>query len=236
MKRLFVFVCFCVSPLVLCADVFTMDTVCTWTPWDYGFYDLNGNWFSECDGQSVTGISLCASQGGVVGDVSRKQPTIDTSENRDPNNVHCWCKMTVPYEGLWVYRGTYTTLEQYCDGSSSEAMFLEYCSVHCAEMWLAGNSGNAFLDAYQRGFGGTATELDAIKAGLFSPTSAEVPCEIGISKLKVSNGLAFQLWAEKYTEPALVVQYNDEKCYVKLDAGLGKLNINFNGQIYHAID
>ena len=64
----------------------------------------------------------------------------------------------------------------------------------------------------------------------------EIPCEIGISKLMVSTGDFFQLYAEQYTEHALVVQYNDEKCYVKLESGVGNLNVNFNGEIYHAVN
>lgn len=236
MKGVFVFLCFLGLPLIVCADVFTTDTVCTWTPWSNKYYDQNGNWFSECGGQSVTGIALCSSQSGVVGDVSKKQPTIDASENRDANNIHCWCKMTVPYEGLWVYHGIYGQTEKYCDGSSSMSYFSEYCSARCAELWLVDNSGNAWLDNYNNGFRGTATELDAIKAGLFTPVVLETPCEIGISKLMLSTGDGFTLWAEKYTEPSIVVRYNNQKCYVKLEQGAGRLNVKYNGAVYHATD
>ncbi|MBP3397530.1 MAG: hypothetical protein J6K82_01220 [Alphaproteobacteria bacterium] len=70
------------------------------------------------------------------------------------------------------------------------------------------------------------------KAELFK----EQLCEIGISKLMTSNGYSFQLYAEKYTEHALVVQYNDNKCYMKLVPGGGELNIKFNDVVYHAVE
>lgn len=218
------------------ADAFTADTVCTWTPWNNSYYDRNYNWQSECDGQPVTGIALCSSQSGVLGDVSKSQPTIDTSENRDSNNIHCWCKMTAPYEGVWVYHGSHTYAEKYCSGSGSGAMFSEICAARCAELWLVKNSGNDWLDHYSNGYRGTAEELAAIKAGLFTPVGVETPCEIGISKLMVSTGDSFSLWAEKYTEPSLVVEYNNQKCYGKLESGTGTLNIQFDGAVYHVVN
>ncbi|MBP3397765.1 MAG: hypothetical protein J6K82_02440, partial [Alphaproteobacteria bacterium] len=63
----------------------------------------------------------------------------------------------------------------------------------------------------------------------------ETPCEIGISKLVTSKGVSFQLWAEKYTTPSLVVQYNDQKCYGKLEQGSasGTINVKIDGVVYH---
>ncbi len=218
------------------AVVFTADSVCTWTPWNNNYVDLNYNWWSECDGQSVTGVALCASQSGVVGDVSASQPTIDTSENHDENNIYCWCKMTAPYEGVWVYFGVFAERERYCDGSDSFASYNEICTPRCAELWLVGNSGNAWLDNYHKGYGGTAAELAAIKAGLFTPGVTETLCEIGVSKLMASTGDSFSLWAEKYTEPSLVVEYNDQKCYGKLEEGNGVFNVEFDGNVYHLVN
>ncbi len=63
-------------------------------------------------------------------------------------------------------------------------------------------------------------------------------CELGISNFKTSTGLSFALYAEKYTEPSLVVGYNDGKCYGKLEPGnaTGTINFNYNGTVYHLID
>ena len=232
----FLFVALVFVTLCANADVFTADTVCTWTPWDVGYYDGAGNWYSECDGVQVTGVALCSAQSGSVGDVLMSQPVIDTSESRDENNIHCWCKMTAPYEGAWVYRGVHGTKEKYCDGSGLGVIKSEICSSNCAELWLVKNSGNAWLDNYRHGYYGTAEELVAIKAGLFTPRVTETPCEIGISKIVTSMGDSFLLYSEKYTERALVVQYNDQKCYGKIEEGHGRLNFKIGDDVYHLVE
>lgn len=63
-------------------------------------------------------------------------------------------------------------------------------------------------------------------------------CDIGISRLMVSTGASFQLYAEKYTEPSLVVSHNDQKCYGKLEQGsvTGAINVKYNGVVYHTVE
>ncbi|MBR2393385.1 MAG: hypothetical protein IKB05_02760 [Alphaproteobacteria bacterium] len=146
------------------------------------------------------------------------------------NNV--FCKMTYPYEGLYV------TLFSFNDWGDLAA------DLECASLYL----DNAY-DCYQNRDGDdceveyyygsfyTTEYQELFLSALFATEMpSEIPCTIGISNLMVSTGDAFQLYAEKYTEPSLVVQYNDEKCYVKLESGVGNLNINFNGEIYHAVE
>lgn len=71
-----------------------------------------------------------------------------------------------------------------------------------------------------------------------NPIVSERLCEIGVGAIKTSTGLSFSLYAEKYTEPSLVVGYNDGKCYGKLEAGkaAGAINFNYNGTVYHLVD
>ncbi len=71
-----------------------------------------------------------------------------------------------------------------------------------------------------------------------NPIVSERLCEIGVGAIKTSTGLSFSLYAEKYTEPSLVVGYNDGKCYGKLEAGkaTGTINFNYNGAVYHLVD
>lgn len=145
------------------------------------------------------------------------------------NNV--FCKMTYPYEGLYV------ALYSLNDWSDLAA------DLDCASLYL----DNAY-DCYQNRDGNdcgfdsypgvfyTTEKQELFLSALFATEIPEIPCTIGISNLMVSTGDAFRLWGEKYTEPSLVVQYNDEKCYVKLESGVGNLNINFNGEIYHAVE
>lgn len=71
-----------------------------------------------------------------------------------------------------------------------------------------------------------------------NPIVSERLCEIGVGAIKTSTGLSFSLYAEKYTEPSLVVGYNDGKCYGKLEAGkaTGSINFNYNDTVYHLVD
>ena len=66
----------------------------------------------------------------------------------------------------------------------------------------------------------------------------EALCEIGVSNLKTSTGLSFSLYAEKYTEPSLAVQYNGQICWAKLEAGQvsNSTNVNYQDTIYHVVD
>lgn len=66
----------------------------------------------------------------------------------------------------------------------------------------------------------------------------EVLCETGVSNLKTSTGLSFSLYAEKYTEPSLAVQYNGQICWAKLEAGQASnsINVNYQDTIYHVVD
>ena len=82
----------------------------------------------------------------------------------------------------------------------------------------------------------TDENLIKVKRGLFADGPLENLCEIGISKLMVSTGDSFQLYAEQYTEHALVVQYKDQRCYLKLEEGKGGLNIMANDTIYHVVE
>ena len=63
----------------------------------------------------------------------------------------------------------------------------------------------------------------------------EVLCAIGISQIKISTGMSFALYAEKYTQPSLAIKYNDGICYGKLEQGnqSGTMNFNYNGTVYH---
>ncbi|MBO5739864.1 MAG: hypothetical protein J6R52_02245, partial [Alphaproteobacteria bacterium] len=68
--------------------------------------------------------------------------------------------------------------------------------------------------------------------------SREQLCTIGISQIKTSTGLAFALYAEKYTQPSMAIKYNNGICYGKLEQGnqSGTMNFNYNGVVYHLIN
>lgn len=68
-----------------------------------------------------------------------------------------------------------------------------------------------------------------------SAPAPEVLCAIGISQIKISTGVSFALYAEKYTQPSLAIKYNDGICYGKLEQGnqSGTMNFNYNGTVYH---
>ncbi len=75
-------------------------------------------------------------------------------------------------------------------------------------------------------------------SGEYCLISIEKPCESGISAIKTSTELSFALYAEKYTQPAIAVKYNDTVCWAKLEPGRASssINIKYNDAIYHVIN
>lgn len=75
-------------------------------------------------------------------------------------------------------------------------------------------------------------------SGEYCLMNATKPCDAGISAIKTSTGLSFTLWAEKYTEPSLAVQYNGTTCWAKLETGQASATINIRHQdsVYHVVD
>ncbi len=65
-----------------------------------------------------------------------------------------------------------------------------------------------------------------------------IPCTSGVSVLRTSTGLSFQLKGKKYTEPSLCIGYNGTVCYINLESGSAQnsININYNGSIYHTVN
>ena len=160
----------------------------------------------------------------------------NVTEATDDSAVTCFCRMVFPYSGSYVLRNDFVK-----DGLVPEGMRLQSCEVECeymcARLWVRASCGedeNYCIDQELESWFYDDGELDSYLVALFS--KPETPCTIGISKLMVSTGDSFQLYAEQYTEHALVVQYNDEKCYLKLEEGQGGLNVMANGIIYHVIE
>ena len=148
--------------------------------------------------------------------------------------AHTFCRMVYPYTGRWYIRVTfYNEQEPFMFGPYNCNLFVDAGSYNCFQE--PDKEDDPCGDEYVGAMFPNEEEREINLPKVFEPVP-ETPCSIGISRLMVSTGDAFRLWAEKYTEPSLVVQYNDEKCYVKLETGAGKLNINYNGEIYHAVE
>ena len=145
------------------------------------------------------------------------------------NNV--FCKMTYPYEGLYVALFSINNWSDLAADLECASLYLD----NAYDCYQNRDGDDCEFDYYYGSFY-TTEDQELFLSALFATEIPEIPCTIGISNLMVSTGDAFRLWGEKYTEPSLVVQYNDEKCYVKLESGVGNLNINFNGEIYHAVE
>lgn len=152
--------------------------------------------------------------------------------------VSCLCKMTSPYEGRYVLVHDWGN-DQLVPENSRLGMCKMECYYECTAVYSGFNCGldyDTCMDYYPYGSFRDSADIEQYLSALFATEIPQTPCEIGISKLMVSTGGAFKLWAEKYTEPSLVIQYNDQKCYAKLESGAGKLNIKFNGEVYHVVE
>lgn len=147
-------------------------------------------------------------------------------------DVYFYCRMTYPYEGLYVANINLPTAMPGDDVLSCGMMYDSADSYSCFQ-----NRGDAD-DVCWDDYWGETSEFSIIISALFeTEVISELPCEIGISKLKLSVGKSFQLYAEKYTQPSLVVQYNEQKCYGKLEPGnaSGTLNLKFNDAVWHLV-
>ena len=200
---------------------------CWKVPYDY--IPDGSRWAANCGGTVVGGDWFCAQESGTLGDYAESL-TAATAETE----VHCWCYMTYPYAGIYVYGAKSIALEHCNDKYGS-------CYNACARIWIGeyceekGYDSDCIADGYD-GLFSTEDEQERFLRGLFATEIPENLCEIGISKLMVSTGDSFQLYAEKYTEHALVVQYKDQRCYLKLEEGKGGLNIMANDTIYHVVE
>ena len=195
----------------------------------------NQTWSTVCDEVLISGDAICSSEVAATGEVLKSTPSVSVSEN---DNGNCWCKMTAPYEGeYWVSTGyatfgdEYGTAQYRCEQND---FVRESCVWRCSHLW---NQAKLYYNQEMMYYGYYTDEgLIAYKTALFADGPPEIPCEIGISKLMVSTGDSFQLYAEQYTEHALVVQYKDQRCYLKLEEGKGGLNIMANDTIYHVVE
>ena len=199
----------------------------------YNNHSLSGvKWSAVCDDVVIGGDYLCAKDAGKTGDAS---DSLTPAQEGDV--TYCWCRMTVPYVGLYVRKVSAMPLEyNYCNGWFG-------CGVECHRLWIHdlcdsdGTNDDGDCEV-EKGIGfADATEQEKYLNFLFAtemPTQAV--CEIGISRLRLSTGDSFQLYAEKYTEPSLVVRYNNQLYYGNLEQGGGKLNIKYNGVLYHVTE
>ena len=63
-------------------------------------------------------------------------------------------------------------------------------------------------------------------------------CAVGITKLNTSNGLSYNIYASKYTTPAINILYNNTVCYMNLESGnaTDAINIQYGDMVYHVTD
>ncbi len=162
--------------------------------------------------------------------------------------VPMWCDNGVPKKGDEIMDGAF------CDGEYGVQTCVvgEYCIAGVQYSCPAGTYSDEVAasspDVCQPCPDGTYSdggdfECSACATTPCDPTTGnpivtQRLCEIGVGTIKTSTGLSFALYAEKYTEPSLVVGYNGGKCYGKLEAGnaAGTLNFNYNGTLYHLVD
>lgn len=161
----------------------------------------------------------------------RESINIVTQGEYDGRLADVYCRMVYPYEGVYV---------AYNLDSAMPFYDVDYCNalyrVDNGGCVQNGASPSYCYNEYDSWFTDDEKLASFMSAVFATNVISEIPCEIGINKLMLSTGASFQLFAEKYTEHALVVSYKDEKCYVKLEEGAGGLNVNYNGVLYHAIE
>ncbi len=162
---------------------------------------------------------------------------VSPSEVNWDNPAYVYCRMVKPYVAHWVGLSDFHYADIYAREGCGN-LYAEEDDYACYQD-RAVTDGPCWDDFNYTAYS-SKDEEEPFLTALFA---TEIPteykkCELGISNLKTSTGLSFALYAEKYTEPSLVVGYNDGRCYGKLEAGnaAGTLNFNYNGTLYHLVD
>ncbi|MBO5739948.1 MAG: hypothetical protein J6R52_02690 [Alphaproteobacteria bacterium] len=160
------------------------------------------------------------------------------------DGVCIYCRMVYPYVGKYVmepaslHEGKCSWIDIYGGRRACDHLFADFSSYNCYQN--PADADERCWDDLETALFADEEEEELLLPLLFLSEIIldEVPCELGISYFKTSTGLSFSLYAEKYTEPSLVVGYNDGKCYGKLEAGkaTGTINFNYNGTVYHLVD
>ncbi|MBO5740171.1 MAG: hypothetical protein J6R52_03840 [Alphaproteobacteria bacterium] len=161
-------------------------------------------------------------------EISVASPSEDT--------VYLYCRMVKPYVAHWV--GVYDNPSDRTTTQACANLYAEEDSYACYQD--RADADDFCWDDFSYTAYYSKDQEESFLTALFA---TEIPteykkCELGISNFKTSTGLSFALYAEKYTEPSLVVGYNDGKCYGKLETGkaTGTINFNYNGMVYHLVD
>jgi len=95
-------------------------TTCKKITWERGKLDWGASCTTGDTTVEISGIAVCASQGGNQGDKSDSLTTSQTSDN----NKYCWCKLISPAVSPWVL----------FDSGGSAGTCLYDCAQACAGM------------------------------------------------------------------------------------------------------
>ena len=68
--------------------------------------------------------------------------------------------------------------------------------------------------------------------------TCEPLCDAGITKLNTSNGLSYNIYAERHTTPSINLLRNNMVCYINLESGsaTNAINIQHGNTVYHVTD
>ena len=160
---------------------------------------------------------------------------IDLAEYNGHRGPYIYCRMTQPYQGLYVGQAEYPGVMPAQELTACYQLYYDANSYNCYQN--PAHADETCWDDFAFPAFWDADTQEAFLSSLFATEMPrENPCDIGISRLMVSTGASFQLYAEPYTEPSMVIQYNGGQCYGKLGVGLGVGTINIktsDGTIYH---
>lgn len=173
--------------------------------WDeYGTND-DGTWWGITGGVRYEGVTICAAEQGVF---LEKQNDIDLT----PGNM-CWCKITSPFDGAYVFFSRYTSGHAFCG---------DHCS--CGGIRFIGPAG----------IGISADNIMQLHNALLNSQKKK----LAACYLKTSTGVSLPLYDVKSTSPALHVLRDGVLYYGNMELGRGTntLNVNYNGAIYHLVE
>lgn len=211
---------------------------------------IGGNDFTPRQPDGGTTWSTTFDYGTIYG-ISGCNPNSSTFLENSTGD-YCWCKITSTTNTNWTYVYAYDYDETTCSSTCAHAcgyFMYRYASVRlnvCSSATCqscTNKPANSHYTSYS-----TPSVMYAVESncpwecdtgyGRTENDTCDALCTAGITQLKTSTGLSYNLYANKNTSPAIHIKPDGSNtvCYVNLAFGISDnaVNVKYNGATYHS--
>ena len=218
--------------------------VCTECGMAQGFYCPGDDGITPCPADTTDWDSVLGDVSYSLGGIGTWDIDVDPDDViGDPIDCHRYAFVSVPagnYSYLGYYNGyDYSGNGAICWEKANVGYYLIGWYGVCGKDALACTNAPAHAHYTTAGtYDNNDCEWECDCGYKKSPSNTCEPvasCAAGIGTLRVGSTSGFKIYAEKTTDPSLVIQYNNQNCYVCLGNGSGQnaLNIRYGDATYH---